>query len=669
MLNFVLAGNPNSGKTTLFNALTGSNSHVGNFPGVTVEHKEGIYKGHNTNISIMDLPGIYSLSPYSQEEIVSRNYILENKPDLIINIIDATNIERNLYLTSQLMEIGIPVIIALNMMDEVESLGDKINITKIENMLGIKAVPISAAKNQGIDSLISTALEASKAKATITKSVLYNTDVQPIIEEIRKIADNQNESISLFSAIKLLEADERTIEKLSLSTHTKDLINAAITQYEQKMGIELEIYIADLRYKYITSLVNKAIVKKQSPYKLTTTDKIDLIITNKYLALPIFFVIMFSIFEITFGKLGSLITDNLDTFINDILLNYITTFLTNINVASWLIGLIADGIFTGVGMVIIFLPQILLLFLFLSILEDTGYMARAAFIMDKLLRHFGLSGKSFVPLLMGFGCTVPAIMATRTLENERDRRMTIILTPFMSCGARMPVYVIFGSALFGQNAGIMVISLYCLGILIALLSGLLLKNTVLKGEAQTFIMELPTYRLPSLRSVLLNVWEKAKSFISKALSILLIASIFIWFLQSFDFNLNMVTNNDQSIFASIGKAITPIFKPCGFGDDWRKSVSLLTGFVAKEAVVSTLGILFANDTTNLTTALTQNFTTLSAYSYLVFILLYLPCVVAFATTKKEIKSWKWTLFAVSYQTGIAWIMSTMVYQVGLMLLN
>jgi ferrous iron transport protein B len=667
MFTFALAGNPNCGKTTLFNRLTGSRAHVGNWPGVTVDRKEGFCRIGDTEVTIQDLPGIYSLSPYSEEEVVSRKYLLEEKPDLIINIVDATNFERNMYLTSQLMETGVPVVLALNMMDEIEALGDKIDVEKLSGRLNIPVVPISAAKNRGIDKLMTTALTTARDKSTFFHSVLSDTPAFPLVAEIRRITAKYNKEISLFSAIKLLEKDERIIESVALPQEATELIDLVVRNSEDELGIEWEIYVADLRYKYITKLSEECIKRTRSADELTTTDKIDKLVTNKFLAIPIFLGVMFLVFQITFGAVGSFLTDGMDYLVNSVAVEAVRALMIKYEVADWAVGLVADGIATGVGMVLVYLPQILLLFTFLSFLEDSGYMARAAFIMDKLLRGFGLSGKSFVPMLMGFGCTVPAVMAARTLENERDRRMTIILTPFMSCGARMPVYAVFAGAFFVSHKGLTVISLYCLGVAVALLSGIILKSTVLKGEAETFIMELPNYRLPTLKTIALHVWEKAKEFVVKAFTILLLASVVIWFLQSFNLSLTYVTDNSQSIFASIGKLLVPLFKPCGFGE-WRASVALLTGFVAKEAVVSTLGILYgvgeSASSSAISGVLAGHFTPLSAYSYLVFVLLYMPCVVAFTTIRKEMNSAKWTLFAVCYQTVAAWIVSFLVYNIG-----
>lgn len=666
-LRFALAGNPNCGKTTLFNQLTGSRAHVGNWPGVTVERKEGKYNKSSEDITIIDLPGIYSLSPYSEEEIVSRDYLLNEKPDIIINIVDATNFERNIYLTSQLMEIGVPIILALNMMDEVKARGDNIDIEKISSRLGIDVIPITASKGQGITELINSAINIVKSKTRIYKTILANTEVYNVINKVHKTLNENYINISLFSIVKIIERDEKILENYNLNKNVYNKINEIISESEKEFNVDWEITIGDYRYKYITEMSKECIKRKRKQGEFTTSDKIDMIVTNKYLAIPIFFFVMFLIFQITFGAFGSFLSDKMDLLVNGFLSNGINDFLINVGASKWAVGLVTDGIISGIGMVLVFLPQILLLFLFLSILEDTGYMSRAAFIMDRLLIKFGLSGKSFVPMLMGFGCSVPAIMAARTLENEKSKRMTIILTPFMSCGARMPVYAIFAGALFAKNKGIVILSLYLLGIIVAMFCGILLKHTVLKGETATFIMELPTYRIPSFKSVVIHMWEKAKDFIIRVFTILLAASIIIWFLQTFDLSFNMVDDNSKSIFGIMGAFIAPIFKPLGFGD-WRAVVALLTGIAAKEAIVSTLGILYSvgetvNSNTSLISAIQNNFTAASAYSYMVFVLLYMPCIAAFAAIKKEMNSWKWTIFTVSFQTVIAWLVSFLVYNI------
>lgn len=668
-----LVGNPNCGKTTLFNVLTGSRASVGNWPGVTVERKEGNYKNDELEIKIIDLPGIYSLSPYSEEEVVSRKFLLNNKPDLIINIVDATNIERNFYLTTQLVETNIPVIVALNMMDEVKSNGDKINIEKMQDMLGLEVVPISASKIQGINKLMDKAILQLKNNNNKKETLLTNTNIYPYVINIKNILTKNDLNDTFFTAVKLLESDDGIIDNIEKSNvlaynQIKSVIDKCQNDFE---GQDMDILIADTRYKFITSITDSTIVRNKKYGTQTISDKIDSVITNKYLAIPFFIFIMSIVFRLTFGGITSFIMDWFDNFLNITLSNFVGEFLINVGASNWAISLITEGIIPGVGMVLVVLPQIVVLFLFLSILEDSGYMARAAFIMDRLLRKFGLSGRSFVPMLMGFGCSVPAIMAARTLENEKDRRMTIILTPFFSCGAKLPVYSVFAAALFSSNKGTVILSLYLLGILVAIISGILLKSTVLKGEASTFIMELPPYRFPSLKNLFIHVWEKIKDFVQKASTILLASSIVIWFLQKFDFSLQMVSDNANSIFGQIGTFIAPIFTPLGFGG-WRESVALLTGFVAKEAVVSTLGILYkvgdVTGTNDLSTIISNSFTPLKAYSYMTFILLYMPCVVAFATIKREMNSWKWTLFTVLYQTGVAYLVAFIVYQGGSLLL-
>lgn len=598
MLKLALAGNPNCGKTTLFNILTNSREHTGNRPGVTVDIKEGICNIGSMPVVIADLPGIYSLYPYSQEEIVACDYILKDKPDCIIDIVDAVNIERNMYLTTQLSETGVPVVIALNMIDEAEKKGDKIDTVKMERLMKIPVVPISALKKTGIEELMERALNA---------------------------AGNTGEY------------------RLRLEENEK--------MYERE---------ADRRYRYIENIVSQCVYKKH--IRSTLSDKIDLVVTNRLLAFPIFFVIMYIIFSVTFGSVGKGLSNGMDILVNGKIAGIVKNILLAINTNEFMTSLVIDGIVKGIGMVIVFLPQIVLLFLFLSILEDTGYMARASFITDRLLRGFGLSGKSFVPMLMGFGCSVPAIMASRTLKSEKERRLTVILIPFMTCGARMAVFAAFGSAIFTDRGLWITAALYTIGIAVALISGIILKSTVLKGEEEGFIAELPPYRLPSLRNVLISMSERAEDFITKVFTTLLIVSIIIWLLQSFDINLHMVRDNSQSIFAYMGRAVSPVFIPCGFGD-WRKAAALITGLGAKEAVISTLGILYGN------TPLSQHFTGLSAFSYLVFILLYMPCAAAFAAAYKEMKSIKWAVFAALYQTGTAWLVSAAVYQIGSLIMS
>ncbi len=596
MLKLALAGNPNCGKTTLFNVLTNSREHTGNRPGVTVDIKEGICLVGKEPAVIADLPGIYSLYPYSQEEVIACEYILNDRPDCIINIVDATNLERNMYLTTQLTETGVPVIMAVNMIDEAKRKGYEIDFEYMEKLMNIPIVPISALKKKGIKELIERA-----TKAAASGSGKYKLQ---------------------------LEDDERLYEKA-----------------------------ADRRYRYIESVVSQCVHKKK--LKSTISDRIDLVVTDRVLAFPIFFALMYFIFSITFGKIGKGLSNGMDILVNRNIAGLVNNILAEINTNKFLVSLVTEGIIKGIGMVIVFLPQIVLLFLFLSILEDTGYMARVSFMTDRLLRCFGLSGKSFIPMLMGFGCSVPAIMASRTLKNERERRLTILLIPFMACGARMAVFSAFGSAIFKDKGLWLTAALYVIGIAVALLSGILLDGTVFKGENEGFITELPPYRIPSLKNAAVNMCEKAENFIAKVFTTLLIASVIIWFLQSFDTSLHIVTDNSKSIFAHMGKIISPLFIPCGFGDDWRAPAALITGLGAKEAVISTLGILYGN------TPLSQHFTELSAFSYLVFILLYMPCIAAFTTAYKEMKSLKWALFSALYQTGIAWLMSAAVYNIGL----
>ncbi len=654
-MNFALIGNPNSGKTTLFNHLTGSHAHVGNWPGVTVEKKEGKYL-KSKNINIIDLPGIYSLSPYSSEEIVSRNYILNEKPDLVINIVDASNIERNLYLTSQLLETEAPVIVALNMMDAAEAAGLKINIKKLEIMLGVDIIPISANKNEGIDELMKAAVKRSKEKR-IFKFLLSETPVGAQAKLIRNAAKSDGANITLFSALRLLEADENEAKRAGLSQSAISEINKIIQKAPEN---EWDIKIAQLRYELIENISKQCIEKIQNEDKPNIDYKIDNILTNRFLAIPIFLGIMFLIFNITFGKIGNIFKAFADKIV-DFLCSGSKDIIISLGAGDWAVSLLSDGIISCLGAVLVFLPQIIILFFFLSILEESGYMARVAFIMDRPLRKFALSGKSFVPMLMGFGCSVPAIMASRTIENEKDRIMTIILTPFMSCGARLPVYAVFASAFFSAKSGYVIMSLYLFGIAAALLSALILKSSVLKPGESSFILELPPYRLPSAKTVFIRVWEKAKEFLKKVFTTLLIVSVIIWFLQNFNLQLR-ACSAEESIFALLGKIIYPIFQPLGI-KNWRACAALLSGFAAKEAVLSSLSALYASSG-NLSLALKADFTPLSAYSYLVFILLYMPCVAACAAMKKELKSFKLTAFALCYQCAIAWIASFLVYRIG-----
>lgn len=675
---FALAGNPNCGKTTLFNNLTGSNAHVGNWPGVTVERKEGKCKKVKENVTIIDLPGIYSLSPYSQEEIIARNFLSKEKPDVIINIVDATNIERNLYLTTQLLELGIPTIIALNMMDEVKLRGDSIDAASLEKQLGVPVVPITATKNQGIKELLERALSLDHKHERAIKTALEHTKLEGPVKALSELLQKDHYPNPLYNAVKLLEKDEKAIEDLGMSPALKASVNKIVAQAESAEG-DLESLIADLRYKYISEAIEKHVKKGRKEGDLTFSDKVDKIVTNRYLGIPIFLLIMYTMFQISLGPIAALISDPFEAFTGEVIPGWVGSFLEYVGASDVVTGLIIGGIFAGIGAVLGFLPKVVILMLCLSVLEDIGYMSRIAFVMDRVFRRFGLSGKAFVPLLMGYGCGVPAIMATRTLEDDRSRKLAITLMPFMSCGARIPVYAVFAGAFFAANQGLVLFSIYGLGIVVAMLSCIILNKTVFKGEAPPFVMELPPYRLPSLKSVMLHTWEKARGYVVKVGTILLSMSVVIWVLQTFDFSFHMVGDAADSIFGSIGKLIAPLFAWNGFGlvngtgeVHWQVGAALLTGLIAKEAVVSTLGILYVNEgteqlTTALSTALHGYFSPLAAFSVMVFVLLYAPCFAAIATAKKELGSWKWTLFTVAYQCGIAWVISLLVYQVGRLL--
>lgn len=672
---FALVGNPNCGKTTMFNEITGSTQYVGNWPGVTVEKKEGKARKFKEDIKIIDLPGIYSLSPYSMEEIIARDYIVDEKPDVVINIVDATNIERNLYLTTQLMELGIPVVVALNMMDAVAAKGDKIDAEGLGKLLHVPVIPASANKGIGVREVVEIALKNAKDRQTSKQGITgisFDEKIERHIEESEKLvfdiakAHGYN---SRWVALKLLEGDEKVKEKVILTEDLTGRINTYAKELEaENDDIDVETIIADRRYTYISKAVGKTVRKKGGGSGLTLSDKIDKVVTNRIFSIPIFLLIMFGVFQITFGTIGSITTDFIDGFINDYLIGVVSGWLEAGGASGWLHSMIIDGIFGGLGSIFVFIPQITILFLFLSLLEDSGYMARAAFIMDRLLRKLGLSGKSFIPMLMGFGCSVPAVMAARTLENEKDRKLTIILTPFMSCGARLPVYGLFAAAFFARNQSFVIFSVYILGIIVAVISGVLLKNTVLKGEAAPFVMELPPYRIPTLKGLAIHMWDRVKGFIKKAGTVIFAASVIIWFLQSFSLSLQMVEDPEMSIFGMLGKVIAPIFAPLGFGD-WKSAVALLTGFVAKEAVVATMGILYgmgevAEGSVELYSALQAQFTPLRAYAFMAFTLLYMPCIAAFAAIKREMNSWKWTLFAVGYQTAAAWVVAFLIFQVG-----
>ncbi len=660
-----LAGNQNCGKTTLFNALTGSNQHVGNFPGVTVEKKEGSIKKYKEAV-LVDLPGIYSLSPYTAEEVVTRDFLVKEHPDAIINIVDATNLERNLYLTLQMMELNIPMILALNMMDEVRASGNTIHVKKLSERLGIPVIPISASKGEGIADLLDVVVKTIKQKKPTQKLDFCQGEVHRAIHSIAHIIEDHAEAAGYptrFAATKLVEGDEPMFKALDLDMSDIHIIDHIVEQMEENLGTDREAALADMRYTYIEALCAECVVKHQETREQQRSEKIDRFLTHKYLGIPIFLLIMMTIFWLTFSVIGAPLQDLLSTWI-DRFTAMLSNVLIAVDVTPWLHSLIINGVCSGVGSVLSFLPIIVLLFFFLSLLEDSGYMARVAFVMDKLLRKIGLSGRSFVPMLIGFGCSVPAIMATRTLSSDRDRKMTIVLTPFMSCSAKLPIYGMITAAFFPNHAALVMVSLYVLGIVVAILSGLLLKNTIFQGNSVPFVMELPAYRLPDAKSVLLHMWEKGKDFLHKAFTIIFIASIVIWFLQSFDWRLNMVADSANSILASIGSIIAPAFAPIGF-NDWRASTALITGFTAKESVVSTLTILTgASSDAQLSAMLTQMFSPLSAFSFLAFTILYMPCVAAFAASKRELGSMKEALLTAAYQTLVAYLAALVIFQVG-----
>ncbi|MCX7749601.1 MAG: ferrous iron transport protein B [Clostridia bacterium] len=671
---FALVGNPNSGKTTMFNEITGSTQYVGNWPGVTVEKKEGKARKFKEDIKIVDLPGIYSLSPYTMEEVIARDYIVDEKPDVVINIVDATNIERNLYLTTQLIELGIPVVVALNMMDVVISRQDDINIENLSGYLGVPVLAASASKGMGINEIVEKALESAQssiAAGSAGKCKVFHGAIEQSLEKVQALIQplvEKKKYNSRWVALKLLEDDEKIKEKLNVPITLMADIKGFREELERKYDNDMETLIADNRYSFISDIISKTVKKKVKGNSLTLSDKIDRVVTNRILAIPIFLAVMFAIFQVSFGPLGSFTIDWLDTFINETIAGKVTSWLEAGGAAEWLKALIIDGILAGMGSMLVFVPQIMIVFFFLSLLEDSGYMARAAFVMDRILRKLGLSGKSFIPMLMGFGCSVPAVMASRTLENEKDRRLTIILTPFMSCGARLPVYALFAAAFFAQNQGMVIFSIYVLGIVVAVLSGIILKKFLLKGEVAPFVMELPPYRIPTLKGILIHMLDRGKGFVKKAGTVIFAAAVVIWFLQTFSGSLQMVEDPGESIMGSIGKAVVPIFVPLGL-DDWRAAVALLTGLVAKEVVVSTLGILsgvgeVAENSIELSAALQMYFTPLKAYAFMAFTLLYMPCVAAFGAIKREMNLWKWTLFTIGYQTAIAWIVAFLIYQGG-----
>ena len=653
-LTFALAGNQNCGKTTLFNQLTGSNQHVGNFPGVTVDRKSGAIR-NNPNTEVTDLPGIYSMSPYTSEEIVTRQFIIGEKPTGIINIVDATNIERNLYLTMQLMELDTPMVLALNMMDEMRGNGGTVRINKMEAMLGIPVVPISAAKNEGVDELVDHALHVAKyqerpGRMDFCSEEDHGGAVHRCIHGIIHLIEDHAKAAGIpvrFAATKLVEGDQRIEAALKLDQNEKEMIEHIIVQMEQERGLDRAAAIADMRFHFIHQLVEQTVVKPRQSKEQLRSAQIDRFLTGRYTAIPAFVGIMALVFYLTFGVIGLALQNLLEMGI-DALTAAVDSTLTAWNVNAAVHSLVIDGIFTGVGSVLSFLPIIVTLFFFLSLLEDTGYMARVAFVMDKLLRRIGLSGRSIVPMLIGFGCTVPGVMASRTLPSERDRKMTILLTPFMSCSAKLPIYSLFAAAFFPEHAALVMVSLYFLGIVVGILMAILLKSSVFKGEAVPFVMELPNYRLPGLKNVVQLLWEKARDFLQRAFTVIFVATIIIWFLQSFDLRLSLTADPQQSILAWLASGIAPLFAPLGFAD-WRVSTALITGFMAKESVVSTLTILYGSSA-----AFAAALSPAAAAPLLVFCLLYTPCIAAVASVKRELGG-KWAFIMVANQCIVAWL--------------
>ncbi len=691
-MRIALAGNPNSGKTTLFNDLTGSTAHVGNWPGVTVERKEGVYKTKDTIVKIIDLPGIYSLSPYTPEEIVSRNYLVEETPDVIINVIDATNLERNLYLTTQILEMDCQVVVALNMMDSVEKLEMKIDPAYLEKKLGVPVVPISALRSHGVKELMERVVQVAGQKRS-GQSVLQDSYLGSVVEQTISEIKQANEPHPVFAASKLLEGDELAIGASKLASKVAE-IKESIPCHEL-LGNDFEAIIADLRYQFITKDINKVITQKQND-SLKSSDKADRILTHKWFGLPIFFAFMFGVFHFTFSgdflflsKLGLDPVESPGVFLQTklgefsaFIIDKISAGLESLGVAEWVHGLLVDGVLAGLDAVLSFLPQILMLFLFLSIMEDSGYMARAAFLMDRVLRRFGLSGKAFMPLLMGFGCSVPAMMATRTLESEKERRLTIMLMPFFSCGAKLPVWAMFSAAIFPDNADFVVFAIYMLGIATAIIAAIILKKFFFKGEVTPFILELPAYHLPRIKNLILHLWDKLKGFLIRASTIIAGATVVIWVLANFSFGFEMVeANSADSMIGVMGDFLKPIFIPLGFAsgeDGWKAVVAALTGLLAKEMVVSTMGILYnpgidgdaleddgAADALIVTIA--AAFSPLAAVSYMAFNLLSVPCMAAVATANSELRSRKWTWITIAFWLGTAWVVAFLIYQIGSLL--
>ena len=665
VLSFALVGNQNSGKTTLFNQLTGANQHVGNFPGVTVDRKDGVIRGHS-DTSITDLPGIYSMSPYSSEELVSRDFVLREKPRAIINIVDATNIERNLYLTMQLLEMNVPMVVALNMMDELTGNGGTVDVNAMESMLGVPVVPISAAKNQGVDELVRHAVHIAKYQEKPLRQDFCGAEdhggaVHRALHAVIHLIEDHAVRAGLpvrFAASKLIEGDSRIAEQLELDQNESEMLEHIVLQMEKERGLDRSAAIADMRFEYIKKVCDRCVIKPRESREHKRSERLDRVLTGKYTAIPMFIAIMGLVFFLTFFLIGPFLQDLLAEGI-DALAGLTERAMQAGHVNQAVQSLVLKGIFEGVGSVVSFLPLIVTLFLFLSLLEDSGYIARVAFFMDKLLRRIGLSGRSIVPMLIGFGCTVPAVMSTRTLPSDRDRRMTILLTPFMSCTAKLPIYSFFVAAFFPKNSWLIITGLYLLGIVTGILVALLYKKTLFQGEAVPFVMELPNYRLPSARNVLQLLWEKAKDFLQRAFSVILIATIVVWFLQSFDFGFNLVEDSHASILAAVSGLLVPLFRPIGLGD-WRIVTSLISGFMAKESVVSVMEILFSAE--GVSTALS----TLTAASLLVFSLLYTPCVAAIASIKRELGG-RWAVYVVLWQCAIAWIAALLVRLIGLLL--
>ncbi|MCL2343113.1 MAG: ferrous iron transport protein B [Firmicutes bacterium] len=671
-MRIALVGNPNSGKTTLFNALTGANQYVGNWPGVTVEKKEGKASFGSRQVTVADLPGVYSLSPYSMEEIVTRDYLVREAPDAVINIVDATNLERNLYLTVQLLELEKPMVMALNFMDEVEKRGDRIDLKRLSETLGIPIIPITAKTGQGLDELMHTAHRQMHIGYTVEPDDLYDDFTHEIHHEVGELIHDFAYAAGLpahWAGVKVLEGDKLVEDALHLDDETKQKLRIIAAKFEAASPFgDRETLVADSRYRYIENAVKTSLLRGRAEGALSASDRIDKVVTNKYLAVPAFLLTMLLIFAITFGPIGKGLSNGVGILLNNYLGVWLGGGLSAIHAAPWLVSLAVKGILAGVGGVLTFLPQIALLFFFLSLLEDSGYMARAAFIMDRLLKRFGLSGKAFIPMLMGFGCTVPAVMGARAMESEKDRRMTVMLIPFMSCSAKLPVYGLIAAAFFGRYAGFVVFGLYLLGMALAILSGLLFKKTLFRGESAAFVLELPPYRLPSLKNTLRHVWDRVRGFLVRAGTLILMMSVILWFLRSFGPGFRMAADAEHSILGALGGLLAPIFTPLGFGA-WQAAVALLTGFVAKEAVVASLSMFYGFALTAsgaaVSAALSGTFgSPLAAFAFLVFVLLYVPCVAAVSAIHREMGSLKWTLTSVAWQLICAYGVSLLVYQLG-----